>query len=117
MTMFGISFLLIFSSTVNGIVNFFYIRKYFKLKLTISFQRLKVHLKPIALTGGYLFAISIYSLLTTVLLGFLSSNESVGYYATATKFHRIALGLFSALSTSLNSKAFIYCHLQRYGII
>lgn len=94
-------FLLIFSSTVNGIVNFFYIRKYFKLKLTTSYQRIKVHLKPIALTGGYLFAISIYSLLTTVLLGFLSSTESVGFYTAAAKFHRIALGLFSALSTVL----------------
>src|SRR5690606_17539380 len=62
------------------------------------------HLKPIALTGGYLFAISIYTLLTTVLLGFISSDEAVGYYTVAIKFNRIALGVFSALSTVLIPK-------------
>lgn len=92
-------FLLVFSSTVNGIVNLFYLRKYIKLKLTASYLRLKVHLKPIALTGGYLFAISIYTLLTTILLGFFSSDQAVGYYTAATRFNRLGLVIFSALST------------------
>jgi len=97
-------FLLIFSSTANGIVNFLHVKKYFRTTLTVSYQRIKGHLKPIALTGGYLFAISIYTLLTTVLLGFISSDEAVGYYTVAIKFNRIALGVFSALSTVLIPK-------------
>lgn len=94
-------FLLVFSSVANGIVNMFYVRKYLKLKLTTSLRRLKIHLKPVALTGAYLLAISMYTLLTTILLGFISSETAVGYYTTAVKFSRIALGIFSALSVVL----------------
>jgi O-antigen/teichoic acid export membrane protein len=94
-------FLLIFTSVTNGLINYYNARKIFFITIITSINRLKVHIKPILISGSYLIAISIYTLLPILILGKISNSDSVGYYITAIKVNRISIIFFSTLSTIL----------------
>lgn len=59
------------------------------------------HVKPIILLGIYMVLTSIYTILPTTLLGFLSTKASVGYYFSANRIIRMVISLFTALTTVL----------------
>jgi O-antigen/teichoic acid export membrane protein len=48
-----------------------------------------------------IFSISVYFSFDTILLGFLSDNESVGYYSTALKLNRLVIAVLSAISAAM----------------
>lgn len=86
----------------NGLFNFFRLRKYvnrraFSLKELQIFRHLKPSLKIFALN----LIISIYVNLDSVMLGFLSDEVAVGYYAAATKITKSALGVVQSLGAVL----------------
>lgn len=84
---------------VSAIINFVYARKYviIKLKEFISSKYLKQNLK----LGIYAIMTSMYITFNVVYLGFVSSEEEVGFYSTAVKLYFVAINLFSAYTSVL----------------
>lgn len=62
---------------------------------------LQQHFKPLIFILGTMVVASIYTMLDTVLLGFLSNEVSVGLYTAASKLTRIAIPVITAFGTAL----------------
>lgn len=96
-------FVLTCSITVlNGIVNFWYSRKY----VTFSFVNLnlKRHLTSFFTAGLYMVLTSMYTTFNVAYLGIVSDNHAVGNYTTSLKLYTIIIGVFTALNTVLLPK-------------
>ncbi len=68
-------------------------------KVPLTFRGAVKHLKPLIVLGIYMVLTSIYSVLPTTLLGFLSTKASVGYYYGANRIIRMVISVFTALIT------------------
>jgi O-antigen/teichoic acid export membrane protein len=81
------------------------IRQVFKFinfnKENISGLSFKKHIKPIFYLFLTIFSISIYFSLDTIFLGFLSNNESVGFYSTALKLVKLIIAVLGAITVAL----------------
>lgn len=92
----AIYFLIItlFSMMGNNVISLYYIRK----QASFQFQKLafKKHLKPLLYIFATTMAASMYTYLDTILLGFLSTEASVGYYTAAIKLTKIAIPFITA---------------------
>jgi len=77
-----------------------------KGQITLRFKQLslKKHLPVLFILFSTSIAISIYTLVDTLLLGFLADNKSVGYYTAAIKITKIAIPLVASLGTVLLPK-------------
>jgi len=62
---------------------------------------LKRHLKPLSVVYALNFIISIYVNLDTVMLGFLATAKSVGYYASSMKLTKMLLSLVTSFGAVL----------------
>lgn len=94
--------ILVIGTVGNNILNFFRLRKYIKLSKG-EFKRLNLlrHLIPALKIFILNLVISIYVNLDSVMLGFLKNEESVGYYAAATRLTKAILGIVSSLGAVL----------------
>lgn len=68
----------------------------------------KIHLKPVLTLFASSIAISIYVMLDTLMLGFRSSYQEVGYYNCAMQLVRTLLPVTTALATVAIPKVAIY---------
>lgn len=98
--------LLVASGAVANLVNFFYMLKILHREQTATVvlpRRLRPlrHLKPMLVFFLIVAAISIYTVLDTVMLGFLSTNQQVGYYTAAIAVKNAMVAVVSALSNVL----------------
>lgn len=91
--------IIIFSVIGNNIWNLIKIRKL----ITFRFKQLNLrrHLPVLATLFITTISISIYTIIDTLLLGFLTDDISVGYYSAAVKINKIAIPLVVALGTVL----------------
>ncbi|RGN05373.1 flippase [Segatella copri] len=89
-------FLIVFSITINAIVNLLYARKIISFSFDVATIRRIV--KPILILGGYSILAWLYNSFSMSYLGFVSTDEQVGYYATASKFYNIFLSVLSAFA-------------------
>lgn len=85
----------VFSSVGANICNAIHLRKYITFK-TFGKQNLSVHIKPICVLFGMTIITSIYTMLDTTMLGFISGDEAVGYYSAATKINKMVLHVVTA---------------------
>ncbi len=95
--------LIIVGSTVgNNIINFVHLRKHIDYK-KISFNDLHImkHLPPALQVFILNLITSLYIQLNSVMLGFLSGDEAVGYFTAGTKISHIGLTVISSISTVL----------------
>jgi O-antigen/teichoic acid export membrane protein len=76
---------------------------------------LRRHLKPILTMFGMNAAISVYTSVNTVMLGFFSGAASVGYYATAMKLVSMVLGMVASASGVLMPRSSYYVRNGRMG--
>lgn len=86
----------VFASVGSNICNLIHSRKYYKFSLSKDLN-LGKHIKPIMILFGSSLAISVFTIMDTSMLGFLSTNTEVGYYSAATKIIRIIRDLFPAV--------------------
>ena len=70
-----------------------------------KFSVVRKHTKPLLTFFIIAAAISIYTVLDTVMLGFLSSDQQVGYYSAAMNVKSALVGVVSALSGVLLPRA------------
>lgn len=94
--------ILVGSTVGNNIINFFHLRKHISLR-NISYNELNFyrHLKPALQVFILNMIISLYIQLNSVMLGFLSGDTAVGYFAAGTKISHIGLTIISSLGTVL----------------
>ncbi len=92
----------VFGVTGGNIFNFIRLRKYVKLE-DIKLANLDIwkHLKPSLNSFVLNLYFAIYITLNTIMLGFLSTNESVGYFTAATKLTQISLAVVNSLGIVL----------------
>ncbi|MBK9577328.1 MAG: flippase [Fibrobacterota bacterium] len=88
------------ASLGSSVLNFWNARKVVFRK-SIRSLNLKQHIRPLGSVFALNFIISIYINLDTVMLGFLSKTDSVGYYSSAMKLTKMLLSLVSSFSAVL----------------
>lgn len=72
-----------------------------KLKLTLHGLNCNRHIKPLLLVFSIGLGSSMYTILDTVLLGFLANDTSVGLYACAVKFCKLLLPFITTMGVVL----------------
>ena len=91
----------VFASCGFNLLNYFRAKKYVDLKIKFSELNLKRHLKPIFILFSQSLAISVYTNLDTVMLGFMRGDTEVGYYNASIKLKYILLSLVFSLGQVL----------------
>lgn len=104
----------IFASSASNICNFVNVRKYIDLK-PIGNYNLKRHIKPILVFFAMSCATTIYTNLDTVMLGFMKTDEDVGYYNAAVKIKSILISIVTSLGTVLLPRASYYIQQKKYN--
>lgn len=94
-TIFGI-----ISSTGSNICNFFYASKFINWNQKTTLE-IKKHLKPVFTLFAMTIAQSIYLILDSSILGFISGDKAVGFYHAATKINKMIITIISSLGTVL----------------
>lgn len=94
--------ILVLADVGSNILNFFRLRKYFK-GTSVSYKEMRImrHLKPTLRIFVLNLIISIYVQLNSVMLGFLSTDAAVGYFASATRITRVLLAVGTSLGAVL----------------
>lgn len=99
------AWILIIGTVGSNVFNFIQLRKYLRLNTKI-FKELQPfrHIKPVLKIFALNIITSIYVHLNTIMLGFMSTDASVGFYTTATKISHFILSIGSALGIAMLPK-------------
>ena len=97
----------IFAASASGILNFIHARRYIDMRPVGGFE-FKPHLKAVAVFFAMSCATTIYTNLDTVMLGFMASDETVGYYSAAVRIKNILVSIVTSLGTVLLPRAAYY---------
>lgn len=98
---FNFFLLTVLTNLINGIVNFWYAKKSLKFSLILNFERLKKHISPLFFIFSTTLSISVYLLLDSIMLGFLSDEKAVGFYSMALKISKVPMLFIGALGLVL----------------
>lgn len=93
--------IMMFSTVGSYVLNFFYSMKFVDYRVSIHKINIKPHIKPTLILFSSILAVSVYTNLDTVMLGFYSGDREVGLYTVAVKVEWLLLMLINALSTVL----------------
>ncbi len=97
----------VFAAVGSNALNFIRLPRLMKFK-KYSDYKLKRHLRPIFILFAQNLAVSVYTNLDTVMLGFMKSADVVGYYNAATKLKGLQLSLVTSLGTVLLPRMSLY---------
>ena len=86
----------VFAAVGSNILNFIIVRRLIDFRFTGDYD-FKQHIKPILILFSQSLAVSIYTNLDTVMLGFMKTPVDVGYYNVAEKLRKLLLSLVSSL--------------------
>lgn len=92
--------IIVFAATGSNILNFARAIRIIDFKIQGQYD-LKRHFKPIFVLFAQSLAVSIYTNLDTVMLGFMKGDKAVGYYNAAVKIKTILLSLVTSLGNVL----------------
>lgn len=90
----------VFASVGSNILNFIRVQRYIDFRWTGNY-RIKRHLKPVLVLFAQSLAVSVYTNLDTVMLGFMKTDVDVGYYHAAVRIKNILLSLVTSLGNVL----------------
>ncbi len=100
----GISIL---AASASNIFNFFHMHKYVSMK-PIGNYNFRQHYKAVFVFFAMSCAVTIYTNLDTVMLGFMTSDSDVGYYNAAVKIKTILVSIVTSLGVVLLPRASYY---------
>lgn len=89
-----------FSTITSYICNYIYANKIVSIR-TSKKLNLRRHLKPMLMLFASVLAISVYTNLDTVMLGFICGNREVGLYTVAVKIKSVLLAVVTSVSAVL----------------
>lgn len=97
----------IVSGYLAFILNFIFSFRWINFK-PLRVYNLKKHLKPIFVFFAMTCAITVYTNLDTVMLGFMKTNMDVGYYSVAIKIKNVLINLITSLGAVLLPRCSYY---------
>ena len=97
----------IFASVASNLLNFLNLRKLIILK-PVGGYNIRRHLKMIFVFFAMSVATTIYTNLDNVMLGFMKTDEDVGYYSAAVKIKNLVISVVTSASTVLLPRASYY---------
>jgi len=86
----------VFVFALNAIINLIYSRHF--VSYSIRDIPIAPFIKPFFILGVYALLTSMYTSFNVVYLGFVSGENEVGYYTTATRLQNVILALFTAFT-------------------
>ncbi|TPH23486.1 flippase [Haemophilus haemolyticus] len=107
--------LTVLASVGAGILNFYHLRRIITLH-KIAFEQLdiKKHIKPSFTFFLLTISITIYVNLDSVMLGFITSDDNVGYYSAAVKIKQILVTLVTSLGAVMLPRLAFYYEQKRF---
>lgn len=97
----------IFAASASNIFNFINVHRYISLKPTGNYD-FKKHLKPVFIFFSMACAVTIYTNLDTVMLGFMTNDTEVGYYNAAVKIKSVLVTVVGSLGGVLLPRTSYY---------
>lgn len=97
----------IFASSASFAMNFVHARKYITMRPMGGYE-FKPHLKAVTVFFAMSCASTIYTNLDTVMLGFMDTDTTVGYYNAAVRIKNILVSIVTSLGTVLLPRAAYY---------
>ncbi|MGN0519308.1 MAG: flippase [Candidatus Fimenecus sp.] len=97
----------------SNLWNFINLRKYISLR-PVGHYNFKKHLKPIFVFFATSVAVSIYTNLDTVMLGFMTDDTQVGLYSASVKVKTLLLAVVSSLGNVLLPRLSLYVRNQDF---
>ena len=97
----------IFASSASNVLNFLIVRNYINLK-PVGKYHFRRHFKGILTFFAMDCAVTVYTNLDTVMLGFMQSDIEVGYYHAAIKIKMILVSIVTSLGEVLLPRASYY---------
>lgn len=97
----------VFASAGSALMNLTQIPKYVDIK-PVGGYNVRQHLKPVIVLFAYTCATTIYTNLDSVMLGFMTTDADVGYYAVAIKLKNILVSVVTALGAVLLPRVSYY---------
>lgn len=85
------------ATILNQVWNFIVLAKS-GVRMSLKFKGLRKHMRPILLLFASAIAISIYAILDTLMLGFMTKYSEVAYYNNATQISKAVLAIVTSLS-------------------
>ena len=107
--------LIVFSAGGSNIMNLINCRKFLTHKVYFKEYNFRQHLKPIFAFFALSVAVSIYTSMDTVMIGFMSNDKEVAYYALATKEKMVLATTVSALGPVLLPRMTYCLNNQQYN--
>ena len=101
----------VFASVGSNVVNIFRARRYINFKKYAPYN-LKKHIRPIMVLFAQSLAISVYTNLDAIMLGFMKNNSEVGYYNAAVRIKIILTSLVTSLGGVLLPRMSYYVKNQ-----
>ena len=97
----------IFASSASSVLNFINAHKYVSLR-PMKVYNFRRHMRPVMIFFAMSCATTIYTNLDTVMLGFIKTDEDVGYYNAAVKIKGILVSVITSLGSVLLPRASYY---------
>lgn len=97
----------ILASSTSNLFNLLNVHKYIDLK-PVGNYNVKKHLKTVIIFFAMSCATTIYTHMDTVMLGFMTTDEEVGYYNAAVRIKSILVSIVTSLGTVLLPRASYY---------
>ncbi|HEL1758419.1 TPA: flippase [Streptococcus suis] len=107
------SIILIMASTGSYVFNFLNLRKVIDFS-NIGNLKFFHHLKPMFTFFIMAVATTIYSSLDAIMLGFISGDQSVGYYNAAINIKNVLLSMITSLGAVLLPRLSVYVQQQKF---
>ena len=101
------------ASSLGYILNLIYAGKYISLR-PVGHYDLKKHLKPVLVFFSMACAITVYTNLDLVMLGFMKNDTDVGYYHAAIRIKEILLAIITSLGVVLLPRLSYYIQNQMF---
>lgn len=104
--------LTILAASASNVLNFANVHKYIDMK-SVGGYHIRRHLKPTVTFFAVSCAITVYTQLDTVMLGFMAADADVGYYNVVVKIKMILASIVTSLGTVLLPRASYYIQNNR----
>lgn len=109
----------IFASVGSNIYNIFNVKKLIIIR-PVGQYNFKQHIKPILVFFAMSVAVTVYTNMDNVMLGFMKTDEDVGYYNAAVKIKIVLASIISSLGTVLLPRVSYYIekgNVEEFGRI
>ena len=103
----------IFAASASNIFNLINAHKYIDMHYVGNYHPQR-HFKAVAVFFAMACATTIYTHMDTVMLGFMATDEDVGYYNAAVRIKNILVSIVTSLSTVLLPRASYYIEHKEY---